>query len=118
MRTFGEHHLLDGELVHVHGVVAGCHHLDPVGQLVPVQVHEHPAVGDMVGRDPAPQLTVIVVPERRVASCAVQVRERIHALQDRDVFYLVHLAKKLTHRAGGILWVLYACYAYLVEVFG
>lgn len=57
--------------MHVHRPGACGDDFDAVGELVAVEVDEHATMGDVVGRDPAPEIAVVVVAEGRVAGCAV-----------------------------------------------
>lgn len=116
--VLGEHHLFYGEFVHVHGVIATGDNFDAIDQFMPIQVHKHPTMRNMIGGNSSPKIPIIIVPKRRITTSPVQIRERIHTLQNRDIFDVVDLVEDLAHCAGGVLGVFYACYADFVDVFG
>ena len=103
----GQHDLLDVEVVLVEVADAGGDHLQPALELVAVQVDEVAHVRDVVGRDVAEEVAVVVVLVVLEDRPAVQPREVVHHLQHQLVA-LVDLLQHLREGAGRVVRVLYA----------
>lgn len=99
--TLGEHYLVYVEFMLVQGVIATCHHLETVFQLVAVHIREKPAVSNVVWWNLTEKPSVIEILERFVPARSEHVRVRIHQLTNQ-LIRLVNLLQHLCHRASRI----------------
>lgn len=77
--------MFDVESMHVHGVIAGSDHFEPMLVFVAVEADEQAAVGDMVRRNTAPQIAIVVVSERRVGRSSEKIGIAVNAFKDGNV---------------------------------
>jgi len=80
---------------------AAGNHLDPSFDLVAVQIHEESAMGQVVGRNGAEELTVVVILVVSVGCTFVEPAEIVNNFYDQSVAF-IDMVEELSHGASRI----------------